>query len=49
MSSGQGYPHTQDNTLQVVHYTHLTKNYFEEFMLTDPNLVVHSNFTFILT
>jgi hypothetical protein len=29
------------NTLQVVHYTHLAKNYFEEFMLTNPNQVVH--------
>jgi hypothetical protein len=25
------------NTVQVVHYTHLAKNYFEEFMLTGPN------------
>jgi hypothetical protein len=47
MSSRQGYQHTQDNRLQVVHYTHLAKNYFEEFMLTDPNLAVHSNFAFI--
>jgi hypothetical protein len=29
------------NTLQVVHNTHLAKNYFEEFMLTDPIQVVH--------
>jgi hypothetical protein len=24
-------------TLQVVHYTHQAKNYFEELLLTDPN------------
>jgi hypothetical protein len=42
MSSGQGYRHTQYNTLQVVQYTNPAKNYFEEFMQTDPNLVVHT-------
>jgi hypothetical protein len=49
MSNGQGYRHTQYNTLQVAQYTNPAKNYFEEFMQTDPNLVVHSNFAFILT
>jgi hypothetical protein len=33
-----------------IYYTHLAKNYFEKFMLTDPNQsCTHSNFAFILT